>query len=168
MCVALAALDATILVEGENGQRAIPFCDFHLLPGDTPHLEHALGPDELITAITLPPRSEGFASAYLKSRDRDSYEFALASAAVSFAIKDGRIVEPRVALGGVATKPWRAFGTESYLEGKTANGETYRQAAATALEGAEVLAGNAFKRPLAQNLLVRTLELVEKRIVTAQ
>lgn len=164
MCVALAALEASIVAKGENEARTIPFGDFHLLPGDTPQLEHALEPDELITAITLPPASEGSASAYLKSRDRDSFEFALASAAVSFALEDGRIAKPRVALGGVATKPWRAFRAETYLAGRSPNGEIYWKAAEEALAGAVTLEGNAFKRPLARNLLVRTFELVEERL----
>ncbi|MDQ8188424.1 xanthine dehydrogenase family protein subunit M [Pelagicoccus sp. SDUM812002] len=164
MCVALAAFEATIRVEGPNGSRSIPFADFHLLPGDTPHLEHALEQGELITAVTLPPKRAGTASTYLKSRDRASYEFALASAAVSFGIEEGCIVEPKIALGGVATKPWRCYEAEKNLEGQVASLSVYEKAAEVALAEAEVFECNAFKVPLARNLLARALSEVEGRL----
>src|SRR5262249_60788345 len=106
--VALAALDATIHVQGPRGLRAIPFSDFHLLPGNTPDRETVLEPGDLITHVTLPPPEPGSKQAYLKLRDRASYEFALASAAVVLTIERGTIARARVALGGVGTIPWRA------------------------------------------------------------
>src|SRR6184192_3417269 len=106
MCVAMAALEATIHVEGSKGRRSIPFADFLLLPGDTPHRETVLEPGDLITHVTLPPPVAGSRQVYLKLRDRASYEFALASAAVVIRVASGKVTLARIALGGVATKPW--------------------------------------------------------------
>src|SRR5262245_33417342 len=118
MCVALAALEATVRVTGKSGDRAIPFADFHRLPGDTPHIDTNLRSDEVITAIDLPPR--GFADhyAYIKVRDRRSYAFALVSVAAALEISGEAITEARVALGGVAHKPWRDRKAEGLLNGK--------------------------------------------------
>src|SRR5207244_2743193 len=107
MCVAMAAQEATIHVQGPRGSRAIPISDFHLLPGSTPDRETVLEPGDLITHVTLPPPSPGSKQVYLKLRDRASYEFALASAAVVITIAGGKVTQARIALGGVATKPWR-------------------------------------------------------------
>jgi xanthine dehydrogenase YagS FAD-binding subunit len=158
MCVALAVLDATIHIQSDGGgERTIPFADFHLLPGQTPEKEHALHPRELIVAVTLPPPPAGARQHYLKLRDRESFEFALASAAI-VATRDGdRIREARVALGGVATKPWRSAAAESALRGQPATEATFRAAAAAALRDAQPRAHNAFKIPLAQQAIVRAL-----------
>src|SRR5678816_1723719 len=121
MCVAMAALEATIHVQGVNGARAIPFGDFHLLPGSTPNRETVLEPGDLVTHVTLPPPIAGSKQHYLKLRDRASYEFALASAAIVLTIAGGKITRARVALGGVGTKPWRSPEAEAALTGKTAN-----------------------------------------------
>ncbi|MDQ8183283.1 xanthine dehydrogenase family protein subunit M [Pelagicoccus sp. SDUM812005] len=164
MCVALAAFEAKVRVEGLAGTRDIPFSDFHLLPGDRPDREHAIDPGELITGVVLPPNVEGASSVYLKSRDRASYEFALASAAVSFALVEGRIAAARIALGGVATKPWRAFEAENCLEGNEPSSELYEEAAALAMEGAITQPDNAYKVPLARGLIVRALAIARERV----
>src|SRR5213592_1969999 len=127
MCVAMAALEATIHVQGPKGLRAIAFGDFHLLPGNTPHRETVLEPGELITHVTLPPPVAGAKSLYLKLRDRASYEFALASAAVVVSLKDDRIARARVALGGVGTKPWRSLEAEEALVGQPAKESTFKK-----------------------------------------
>src|SRR5215472_9607198 len=121
MCVAMAALEATIHVQGPKGSREIAFSDFHLLPENTPHRETVLEPGDLITHVTLPPPIAGSRQVYLKLRDRASYEFALASAAVVINIADGNVTRARVALGGVGTKPWRSPEAEAALVGKPAN-----------------------------------------------
>src|SRR5215469_16455533 len=129
MCVAMAALEATILVEGPKGKRTIPIADFHKLPGDTPHIENALEAGELITYVDLPKPVAGAKSVYLKLRDRASYEFALASCAAVVKVEGGHIRYARVAMGGVGTKPWRSHEAEAALMGKPANAETFRRAA---------------------------------------
>src|SRR6202045_1396570 len=120
MCVAMAALEATIHVQGPKGLRAVPIGDFHLLPGSTPNRETVLEPGDLITHVTLPPPRSGSKQVYLKLRDRASYEFALASAAVVITIADGNLTEARIALGGVGTKPWPSPEAEAALVGKPA------------------------------------------------
>src|SRR5690349_7463205 len=117
MCVAMAALEASIHVQGPKGSRAIPFGDFYLLPGDTPHIETVLEPGDLITHVTLPPPIPGSKQVYLKLRDRASYEFALASAAVVLTIASGKITHARIALGGIGTRPWRSPDAEQVLTG---------------------------------------------------
>lgn len=159
MCVAMAALEAVIYVEGPKGKRTIAFADFHKLPGDTPHIENALEPGELITHVDLPRLPEGTKSAYLKLRDRASYEFALASAAVVAKVENGRIRYVRVAMGGVGTKPWRSHEAEAVLTGKAADAATFRHAAEAALAAAKPRTENAFKVELAKRCLVRTLKL---------
>jgi xanthine dehydrogenase YagS FAD-binding subunit len=159
MCVAMAALEATILVEGPKGKRTIPFADFHKLPGNTPHIENALEPGELIIYVDLPKPTEGAKSVYLKLRDRASYEFALASAAVVAKVEGGHIRYVRVAMGGVGTKPWRSHEAEAALMGKAVDTEYFRTAAEAALKDAKPRTDNAFKVELARRCLVRTLKL---------
>ena len=156
MCVAMSALDARIRVQGTDGERVVPFTDFHLLPGYTPEKETVLRPGELITAIDLPPLPTSARSHYLKVRDRASYEFALASAAVVVVVERGEIVSARIALGGVGTKPWRAVKAEQLLRGKPSE-DLYTAVADAALEGAQPQTFNAFKIELARRTIVRAL-----------
>ncbi len=158
MCVAMAALDASIRIEGPDGERDIPFTDFHLLPGETPEKETVLKPGELITAVDLPPLSHSARSHYLKVRDRASYEFALASAAVVLNMDNGEIKSGRIALGGVGTKPWRATKAEQLLQGRPSE-ELYHTVAAAALEGAKAQTYNGFKIELAKRTLIRALTI---------
>lgn len=157
MCVALAALEAVVRVSGPKGERTIPFADFHRLPGDTPHIDSTLAADELITAIDLP--AEGFAkhSTYLKVRDRASYAFALVSAAAALELDGQTIRTARLALGGVAHKPWRDPAAEAELAGKPASLENFREAARVLLRGARGHSHNAFKIGLAERAIVRAL-----------
>jgi xanthine dehydrogenase YagS FAD-binding subunit len=157
MCVAMAALEATIHVQGPKGPRAIPFSDFHLLPGNTPHHETVLEPGDLITHVTLPPPIVGSKQLYLKLRDRASYEFALASAAVVLTIAGGRITRARIALGGVGTKPWRSPEADAALAGKPANDASFRQAAEAALRNAKPQSENKFKIELAKRCVTYAL-----------
>ncbi len=159
MCVAMAALDASIHIEGPDGERVIPFVDFHLLPGNTPEKETQLKPGELITAIDIPKLPRSAKSHYLKVRDRASYEFALASAAVVLDMEDGNIRSGRIALGGVGTKPWRATKAEQLLKGRPTQ-ELYNTVAAAALEGAQPQTNNEFKIELAKRTLIRALTTV--------
>ncbi|PWC92083.1 xanthine dehydrogenase family protein subunit M [Azospirillum sp. TSO5] len=157
MCVALAALEAVVRVSGPKGERTIPFADFHRLPGDTPHIDSTLAADELITVIDLP--AEGFAkhSTYLKVRDRASYAFALVSVAAALELDGQTIRTARLALGGVAHKPWRDPAAEAELAGKPASLETFREAARVLLRGAKGHSHNAFKIGLAERAIVRAL-----------
>ncbi len=157
MCVALAALDATIDIQGPKGVRRVAFDDFHLLPGTTPERETILEPGDLITHVTLMPPLKGSRQVYLKLRDRASYEFALASAAVVLTIGSGKITQARIALGGVATKPWRSPEAEAALKGKPANDATFRGAAEAALQGAKPQSENRFKIELAKRCLTHAL-----------
>ena len=157
MCVAMAAIGATVTVNGPNGEREIDFLDFHLLPGDTPDKEHALEADELITHVTLDAPVKGNSSHYLKLRDRASYQFALASAGVIVATDGDTIREARIAMGGVGTKPWRATKAEQALVGQPANEASFKKAAEIAFEGATPYEHNAFKIPLGQQAVVRSL-----------
>jgi xanthine dehydrogenase YagS FAD-binding subunit len=158
MCVAMAALEAVIHVEGPKGTRAIPIGDFHLLPGDTPDRETVLEPGDLITHVSLPPPIAGSKQVYLKLRDRASYEFALASAAVVMKIDGDNVSYVRIALGGVGTKPWRSPEAEAALAGKPANAASFRQAAEAALRSAKPQSENQFKIELAKRCLVHTLQ----------
>ncbi|WP_030982742.1 FAD binding domain-containing protein [Streptomyces sp. NRRL S-1813] len=160
LAVALVALDAVVHVEGTKGSRTIPVDDFFLLPEDTPEREHPLTPGELITAIEVPPVPMARRSLYLKVRDRESYEFALASAAVALALEDGVIGEARLALGGVATKPWRAHRAEDILVGERADVDVFVRAAAVELAPALTRPMNGFKAELARRTLVRALQTV--------
>ena len=160
MCVALAALDAVVRVQGSNGEREIALVDFHTLPGDTPQIETELQPEELITAVDLPVLDWANNSYYLKVRDRNSYAFALVSVAAALNVQDNVIQDARVAMGGVAHKPWRSFKAEEMLVGKPASEETFRQAAETALAGAQTYQHNAFKVELGKRAIVRALSSV--------
>lgn len=165
MCVAMAVLDATILVQNSAGHtRSIPFHEFHLLPGNTPQHETLLKHGELITAVLLPAMPSAKNSTYLKVRDRASYEFALTSAAVILNIQNGTIAEARIALGGVGTKPWRAFEAEALLKGRPANLSSYKAAADAALEQSKPHKFNAFKTELARRTLVRALTQVGEQV----
>jgi xanthine dehydrogenase YagS FAD-binding subunit len=159
MCVALAALDAVVQVEGPRGGRAIPFADFHRLPGDTPQVDTNLGRDELITAIDLPAASSAFAphSYYLKVRDRASYAFALVSVAAALEVQDGLIKRAGVCLGGVAHKPWRAREAELALTGARVNEQSFRRAAEAAMRDARGHEHNRFKIELGKRAIVRAL-----------
>lgn len=159
MCIAMAALEATVHVEGANGARAIPFGDFHLLPGSTPHRETVLEPGDLVTHVTLPPPVAGSRQIYLKLRDRTSYEFALASAAVVITVGGGKVTRVRVALGGVATKPWRSPEAEAALVGQPVDQASFRNAAEAALRDAKPQSENRFKIELAKRCLTHALEM---------
>jgi xanthine dehydrogenase YagS FAD-binding subunit len=157
MGVALALLDARVHVTGPNGARTIPINEFHRLPGETPQRDNNLEPSEIIVAVELP--SAGFASnyTYLKIRDRLSYAFALVSVGVGLEIADGRIKAARLALGGVAHKPWRDTRAEAALAGQAANEAAFRQAADIVLRDARGFGHNNFKIELARRAVVRAL-----------
>jgi xanthine dehydrogenase YagS FAD-binding subunit len=159
MCVAMAALEATIHVQGPNRARAIPFGDFHLLPGGTPERETVLEPGDLVTHVTLPPPVAGSKQVYLKLRDRASYEFALASAAVVITVESGRVTRARIALGGVGTKPWRSPEAETVLVGQSVNPTNFRNAAEAALRDAKPQSENGFKIELAKRCLTHALQM---------
>jgi len=158
MCVAMAALEATIHVQGPKGERTIAFGDFHLLPGNKPDRETVLEPGDLVTHVTLPPPRSGSRQVYLKLRDRASYEFALASAAVVMNQTGRNVSYVRIALGGVATKPWRSPEAEAVLAGKPANAANFRQAAEAALRNAKPQSENKFKLELAKRCLTHALQ----------
>jgi xanthine dehydrogenase YagS FAD-binding subunit len=161
--VALVALDAVVHIEGVNGPRAIPIGDFYLLPGSTPHHETVLEPGDLITHVTLPAPVSAARSTYLKLRDRASYEFALASAAVVMKQNAGGIIETvRVAMGGVGTKPWRSVEAEAALIGKPASRAAFQSAAEAALQHAKPRSENAFKVELAKRCLVHAMQQVSQ------
>ena len=159
MNVALTALEATIQIQGVKGERTVPINEFYLLPGTTPNRETVLEPGDLITHVTLPAQTPATKSVYLKLRDREAYEFALASAAVVATVKGGVISRVRVALGGVGTKPWRSVEAEQALEGKRVAIATFRDAAEAALTDAKPRSGNAFKVELSKRCLIRALTL---------
>ena len=158
MCVALAALEAVVHVTGENGERTIPFAEFHRLPGDTPQIDTNLHCDEIITAVELPPK--GFAKnyTYLKLRDRMSYAFALVSVAAALEMDGDEIKEARLALGGVAHKPWRNTEAEAMLNGKSATRENFHACAEVIVRDAKGFGYNTFKIELAKRAIVRALE----------
>src|SRR5438046_1673448 len=160
MSVALAALEATIHIRGTKGERSVPIGDFHLLPGNTPERETVLEPGDLIVHVTLPPPAAGSRSLYLKLRDRASYEFALASAAVVVTVDGGKITRARGALGGVGTKPWRSPEAETELTGQAATEAVFRKTADAALRDAKPQSQNGFKVELAKRCLVHALKLV--------
>ncbi|WP_342595445.1 xanthine dehydrogenase family protein subunit M [Salinicola lusitanus] len=157
MCVAMIAIGATIEVQGPEGVREIDFADFHLLPGDTPAREHALEPGELITHVVLDAPLDGSRSGYLKLRDRQSYQFALASSAVIVQMDGNTITDARVAMGGVGTKPWRTPEVEAALKGKSASERLFAEAAKLAFENAIAYSQNGYKIPLGQQAIVRNL-----------
>jgi xanthine dehydrogenase YagS FAD-binding subunit len=157
MCVALAALEAIVHVEGPDGERTIPFDAFHRLPGDTPQVETDLKPGELITSIQLPPLQFAKTSRYRKVRDRASYAFALVSVAAALETGDGKIRNARLALGGVAHKPWRAYQAENALTGAKVGMETFQRAAEAELSGARGYGYNSFKIELAKRMMISVL-----------
>jgi xanthine dehydrogenase YagS FAD-binding subunit len=157
VAVALVALDAVVHTRGPAGERAIDIDDFFLLPGDTPEREHPLEHGELITAIEVPAAPLARRSAYLKFRDRESYEFALASVAAAVRIEGGTVAEVRLALGGVGTKPWRARRAEASMLGQPATGASFAEAARQELASARPRPLNSFKVELAQRAIVRAL-----------
>ena len=159
MSVALAALDATVQVRGPQRARTIAFAQFHRLPGDRPDLDTTLAPGELITSVDLPPPAFSEHAHYLKIRDRASYAFALVSVAAALQMDGARVTAARIALGGVAHRPWRATIAEQQLAGQPLREATLRAAAQAALADARPLHGNAFKIPLAQRAIVRSVLL---------
>jgi xanthine dehydrogenase YagS FAD-binding subunit len=158
MCVALAALDAVVHLEGASGRRRVNLTDLHRLPDDRPDIETVLEPGELITAIELPDLPIAARSTYRKVRDRASYAFAVISIAAALEIADGRVQDVRLALGGVAHKPWRAWTAEDALRGRLANAAAFVAAAGAALADARPLRDNGFKIELAKRTLVAVLE----------
>jgi xanthine dehydrogenase YagS FAD-binding subunit len=161
LCVPLVALDAVVEVEGRAGRRDIPLEEFHRLPGDTPERETVLEPGEMIVAVRLPSDAAHFAAhaRYLKVRDRTSYAFAVASAAAALRLERDTITEARLALGGVAAKPWRAREAEESLRGARADASAFRRAAEAALATAKSAGDNGFKIELARRIVARALTL---------
>jgi xanthine dehydrogenase YagS FAD-binding subunit len=159
MCVALAALDAVVHTRGAGRERAIPFAEFHTLPGDHPEIENALEPGELVTHVELPASPFAAHTHYVKVRDRAAFAFALASAAVGLDVADGKIRAARIALGGVATRPWRAAEAEQALVGQAPSRASFERAAAAAIVDPKPRRDNAFKIALAKRTIVRALEL---------
>jgi xanthine dehydrogenase YagS FAD-binding subunit len=157
MCVALAALDATVEVENTGGRRRIPIADFHVPPGNTPQVETTLAAGELITAVELPPLPVAATSRYRKVRDRSSYAFALVSVAAALRVADNRVAEVRLALGGVATHPWRARKAEAALKNAPATEESFAEAANAELAAALPQPDNTFKVTLASRTITATL-----------
>ena len=155
--VALAALEATIHITGTRGERTVPLDHFYTLPGKTPERETVLEPGDLITHVTLPPLPDGAKSLYLKLRDRASYEFALASAAVAIKPRNGHIEFVRIALGGVGTVPWRSHEAEKFLQGKPATPANFRGAAEVALRDARPQSQNGFKVELSRRCLTHAI-----------
>ena len=158
MSVALVALDATVQVSGPKGNRSIPFADFHRLPGDTPEKDTNLEPGELITAVDVPDNPFTKHVHYQKVRERASYAFALLSVAAALDIDNGTIKAARLAMGGVAHKPWRLTAAEQALVGKPATEETFRQAATVAMQGAKAFKYNEYKLRLGPNAIVQALK----------
>jgi CO/xanthine dehydrogenase FAD-binding subunit len=157
LCVALVALDATLLLEGPAGRRTVPLREFFVLPGDRPDVENVLRRGEMITRVDIPLPPEGVRSGYLKVRDRASYEFALTSAAAAITISGGTITAARLALGGVGTVPWRAPVAERILIGARAGADTFRAAADAAVQEPFTVPGTEFKVELAKRTVVRVL-----------
>ncbi|CCD92072.1 putative aldehyde or xanthine dehydrogenase, FAD-binding subunit (YagS-like) [Bradyrhizobium sp. ORS 375] len=159
-CVPLAALDAVVEIAGASGRREVALEALHLLPGTTPERETVLAPGEMIVAVRLPAAARAFArhARYLKVRERNSYAFAVVSAAAGLVIENGSIKQARLALGGVAAKPWRAHDAEALLAGQTSDARVFEQAADAALRDAKPSGDNAYKIPLARQLIARALQ----------
>lgn len=166
MAVALAALDAQIVLHDAAAERTVPIDQFYRLPGETPHIETGLMPGELIVAVELPAETAGWRSYYVKVRDRNSYAFALVSVAAALDVgADGRIRDVRVALGGVAPTPWRAHETENMLRNQAPSEESFRKASAVAVRDVKTRRHNAFKVELAQRAVARALAMAWKEPV---
>jgi len=164
MAVAMTALDAVVRIQGPGGEREIPVTELHRLPGEDPERDTTLEHAELVTAVDLPPSTFSASSTYRKVRERASYAFALVSVAAALQVADGVVRDARIALGGVAHKPWRAHKAEDAMRGRPAVEESFRAAAEAELAAAAPLRGNAYKAPLAANLVTRTLlDLSERR-----
>ena len=163
MCVALAALDANVLVEGPKGKRQIKFTDFHRLPGNTPEKDNTLEYKELITSVEIPDNNFTKNVHYLKVRDRSSYAFALVSVAVALDLKNDKINDVRLAMGGVAHKPWRLTEAEEFLKGKTISEEIFKQAADLAMRGARGYGDNDFKLTLGANAITEALTIAASK-----
>ena len=162
MCVALAALEATVHLHSKKGERTVPITEFHRLPGDRPDIETVLEPGELIAAITLPPTLFAARSTYRKVRERSSYAFALVSVAAALDVQNGLVKDVRLALGGVAHKPWRAFKAEAMLKGKPATDANFRAAAELELAAATPLRDNAYKVELACRTVTAVLNELQE------
>jgi xanthine dehydrogenase YagS FAD-binding subunit len=158
MCVALAALDATVIIAGKKGERRLPLSEFHRLPGDHPELDNSLAKDELIVGVEILDNNFAKNSYYLKIRDRQSYAFALVSVAAALEIDNGLIKNARLAMGGVAHKPWRLFDAEKSLIGKPATEENFAHAAQLAMQGAKSYGYNSFKLKLAPATITEALK----------
>jgi xanthine dehydrogenase YagS FAD-binding subunit len=158
--VAFAALEATVHLQGPDGERHVPFADFFLLPGDTPEREHAVRPGELIIAVDIAAHPRPLRSGYLKVRDRQSYEFALTSAAVALHVRGGVIRAAKVAVGGVGTVPWKLTAVEQHLLGKRPSPQLWSEAAQRAADGARRLQHNGFKVELLKRTVERQLRTV--------
>ncbi|WP_310283073.1 xanthine dehydrogenase family protein subunit M [Flavobacterium piscis] len=163
MCVALSALDATVLVEGPKGKRQIKFTDFHRLPGNTPEKDNTLGNKELITSIEIPDNKFTKNVHYLKVRDRSSYAFAVISVAVALELHNNTINDVRLAMGGVAHKPWRLIEAEEFLKGKTVSETIFKQAADLAMHGARGYGDNNFKLTLGPNAIIEALTIAASK-----
>jgi xanthine dehydrogenase YagS FAD-binding subunit len=157
VAVTLVALDAQVHLTGRDGPRTVPIGEFYQLPGETPHVENQLRVGELVTGLTVPPLPWATRSAYLKIRDRQSYEFALTSTAIALDVGGGMIRDARVAAGGVGSRPWRLTAVEQALVGRPATAQTYEAAVTHATDGARPLTHNAFKPALLRRTLVRAL-----------
>jgi len=157
LAVALTALDAQVVVQGPDGERCLPIGAFYLPPGDTPEIENRLGPDELILAVRVPRSPAAARSRFIKLRDRETFEWALASCAVAFAIEDGRVADPRIVAGGVGTTPWRLERLESMLDGQALEPKVIAGVAECAADGAACRPGNAFKAALLREAVSRAL-----------
>lgn len=163
MAVALVALDAVVYMTGPRGERSVPVMEFHVVPGNTPHIETVLQPGELITHVTIPNNPFAGRSAYVKLRDRASYEFALASAAAALEIEGDQIRSAGLALGGVGTKPWRSSEAEAVLTGAAADEKTFQNAAEAAMQDAVPRKHNAYKIELAKRAIIRALLLATQK-----
>jgi xanthine dehydrogenase YagS FAD-binding subunit len=160
MAVAMMALEAVVHLSGQNGERSVPLAQFYSLPGSTPDKENTMRAGEIITHVTLPALSQNTKSLYLKRRDRASYEFALASAAVVIEMSGRKIRRAQIALGGIGTIPWRSPAAENVLAGSDTSEHAFRRAAEAALRGAKPQRDNAFKVELAKRTLIRALQAV--------
>jgi xanthine dehydrogenase YagS FAD-binding subunit len=158
MCVGLAALDAVVIITGKKGERRIPFTEFHRLPGDHPETDNHLAKDEMIVGVEIPDNNFAKNSYYLKVRDRQSYAFALVSVAAGLDINNGTIRQARLAMGGVAHKPWRLFDAEKFLVGRPVSEESFKQAAQIAMQGAKAYEYNSFKLKMAPATITEALK----------
>ncbi|QPH40038.1 FAD binding domain-containing protein [Pedobacter endophyticus] len=164
MCVALTALDAVVVIANAKGERKLLFKDFHRLPGDTPQLDNNLKADEMIIRLEIPANNLAAHSHYLKVRDRASYAFALVSVAAAVEISDNKIKDVRLAMGGVAHKPWRLTASEDFLKGKEANAQNFEQAASLAMSGAKGFGENDFKLAMSPNSIIEALNLATAKV----